>query len=159
MRDALEQGEVVFDFVRDFAKGSYEWNNPRIAQVELVKLDIEATRPDLSLTFRIEQRGDMIVADKTRDGRRYYLFCAGRDDDPVSWKFVYNHEDRKTNSGIVVPAGGEYAPDELVKHMLDERLTFRESQPALFSDYVIRITDLYGAGACGRASRGSVGSP
>lgn len=146
MLDALEQGEVVFDFVRDFAKGSYDWNNARVAQVKLVKLDIEATRPDLSLTFRIEQRGDMVVADRTRDGRRYYLFRVGREDDPVSWKFVYNHKDRKNNSGIVVPAGGEYAPDEMVKRMLGERLTFQEYQPALFSDYAIRITDLYGAG-------------
>lgn len=146
MLDALEQGEVTFDFVRDFGKGSYDWNNARVAQVKLVSLEIEATDPNLSLTFRVQQAGEMVIAGKVGRERQYYLFRAGRDDDPVGWTFVYNHYKRKENSGITLPSTGADPLDEQVKGMLNASLTFQEYQPALLSDYVIRITDLYGMG-------------
>jgi hypothetical protein len=145
MLDALEQGEVAFDFVRDFGKGSYDWNNARVAQVKLVRLDIEAIDPTLSLTFRVQQAGEMVIASKVGRERQLYLFRAGRDDDPVGWTFVYNHQKRKENSGIALPSGGADPLDEQVKGMLNASLTLQEYQPALLSDYVIRITDLYGA--------------
>lgn len=143
MLEALGQGEVVFDFVRDFAKGSYDWNNARVAQIRVVKLDIDASDPNLSLTFRVQQRGEMVLASRTGGERQFYVFRPGRDDDPVGWTFVYNHPQRKTSSGITVPTVADPLGD-VAKGMLNANLTFQEYQPALFSDYVIRITDLYG---------------
>jgi hypothetical protein len=143
MLDALEKGEVAFDFVRDFRKGSYDWNDARVVQVKLVKLDIEASDPNLSLTFRVQQRGEMVIADQVGDERRFYLFRPGRYDDPIGWTFTYNHWERRTNSGITVPPVKDPLGDA-VKAMLDASLTFQDYQPALFSDYMIRITDLKG---------------
>ncbi|MBL8659974.1 MAG: hypothetical protein JNM75_09485 [Rhodospirillales bacterium] len=142
--DALEQGEATFDFVRDFGKGSYDWNNARVAQVKLVRLDIEASDPSLTLTFRVQQRGEMIVARKIAGERKHFLFRTGRDDDPVGWTFVYNHRNRKTDSGITVPNVVDPLGD-VAKGLISEDLKLEEYQPALFSDYVIRITDLFGA--------------
>jgi hypothetical protein len=145
MLDALEQGEAVFDFVLDFRKGSYSWNHARVAQVKLVKLDIEASESTLSLTFRIEQRGDAVIARKDAgENRQFYRFRPSRNDDPMGWTFVYNHQKRKSGSGITTPP----TPDPLgdvAGDLLNNKMTFQEYQPALFSDYVIRITDLYGA--------------
>lgn len=142
--DALEQGEAAIDFVRDFDKGSYDWNNARVVQVKLVRLDIEASDPSLTLTFRVQQRGEMIVGRKVGSERRQFLFRTGRDDDPVGWTFVYNHRNRKTDSGITVPKVVDPLGD-VAKGLISEELKLEEYQPALFSDYVIRITDLFGA--------------
>ena len=145
MLDALEQGEAVFDFVLDFRKGSYGWNHARVAQVKLVKLDVEASESTLSLTFRVEQRGDAVIARKDAgEDRQFYRFRPSRNDDPIGWTFVYNHQKRKSGSGITTPP----TPDPLgdvAGDLLNSKMTFQEYQPALFSDYVIRITDLYGA--------------
>ena len=103
MLDALAQGELVFDFVRDFGKGSYNWNNARVSKVEMVKLDIETTKSDLSLTFRVEQRGDMVMAEKVGTERHFYRFRPGFYSDPVGWEFAYNHQKKNQNSGIVPP--------------------------------------------------------
>lgn len=142
MLDALAQGEVVFDFVRDFGKGSYDWNNARISKVDLVMLDIETTESNLSLSFRVEQRGDMVIAEKLGADRHFYRFRPGSYSDPVGWEFGYNHQNKNQNSGIELPTD---SPDPLAgvaKELLDSSLKFEEYQPPLFSDYAICITDL-----------------
>jgi hypothetical protein len=150
MLDALAQGETVFDFVRDFEKGSYDWNNARVSKVELVKLDIEATNPNLSLTFRVEQRGDMVIAQTVGTDRDFYRFRPGSYSDPVGWEFGYNHQKRRTDSGIEPgKQPDDVTLEKTVREMLHKDLqsaTFKEYQPSLFSNYVIRITDLYAGG-------------
>ena len=143
--DALELGEAAFDFVRDFGKGSYDWNDARVAQVKLVRLDLQASDPNLTLTFRIQQRGEMVVAKKIGNERQRFLFRTGRDDDPVGWTFIYNHQNRKTDSGIKAATVTD-AVGDVAKGLISQELKLEEYQPALFSDYVIRITDLHGAG-------------
>jgi hypothetical protein len=143
MLDALGRGELVFDFVRDFGKGGYNWDDARVAQVELVRLDIEANDPNMSLTFRVQQQGDMVIANTVRGERRFYLFRAGSGDDSVGWTFVYNHQQRRKDSGITKSFTDGDRLEESMKGMFESDLTVREYQPALLSDYVIRITDLY----------------
>jgi hypothetical protein len=142
MLDALALDEVVFDFVRDFGKGSYDWNNARVSKVELVKLDIETTKSNLSLSFRVEQHGDMVIAGKSGTDRHFYRFRPGSYSDPVGWEFAYNHPNRRTNSGIEAPSASTDPLAGVAKELLDSSLTFQEYQPSLFSDYAIRITDL-----------------
>jgi hypothetical protein len=143
MLAALARGEVVlFDFVRDFRKGSYNWNNARVSKVDLVKLDIETDISDLSLTFRVEQRGDMVIAQKIGNDRAFYRFRPGSYSDPVGWKFGYNHLDKNQNSGIKKPDTDGDPLAGVAKELLDSTLKFEEYQPSLFSDYLICITDL-----------------
>ena len=143
--DALERGDAVFDFVRDFDKGTYDWNDARVAQVELVRIDIESTDPNLTLTLRVEQRGQMVLTRKVGSERHRFVFRTGRDDDPVGWTFVYNHWNRKTNSGLTTPTATN-ALEDTVKGLISQDLKLEDYQPALFSDYALRITDLFGAG-------------
>jgi hypothetical protein len=146
MLDALADGQVSFNIIRDFGKGSLSWNDARVIKVELAELDLEATDRNLSLTIRIEQSGDSIIAENTPDeGRVFYAFRPGRHADPVSWQFVYNHVAKKTNSGLTASETEDTIADNL-KALLDSQLpTFEEYNPGLLSDYTIRITDLYGS--------------
>ncbi len=144
MLHALGQGELVFDWVRDFEKGSDAWNDARVVQVKFVKLDIDASDDNLSLTFRVEQRGDMVIAKKVGTERQFFMFQPGSHDDRVGWKCTYNHQERKTDSGITASKSDDPLAG-VAKEMLSPNLTFQEYQPALFSDYAIRITDLYGS--------------
>ena len=116
-----------------------------MAQVKLVRLDLQASDPNLTLTFRIQQRGEMVVAKKIGNERQRFLFRTGRDDDPVGWTFIYNHQNRKTDSGIKAATVTD-AVGDVAKGLISQELKLEEYQPALFSDYVIRITDLHGAG-------------
>jgi hypothetical protein len=143
MLDALARdGAVLFDFVRDFRKGSHSWNNARVSKVDLVKLDIETDISDLSLTFRVEQRGDMVIAHNVGTDRHFYRFRPGSYSDPVGWKFGYNHQNKNQDSGIKTPDSDGDLLAGVAKELLDPSLQFVEYQPSLFSDYVIRITDL-----------------
>jgi hypothetical protein len=143
MLDALARGEVVFDFVRDFGAGKDDWNKARVVKVVLVKLDIETNDPRLKLTFRVEQRGDMTI----KVDEHCYRFRPGYSD-PIGWGFSYNHQNKNdATSGITPgkPPDDDHPVDAAVRALLHDdlkNLTFKEYQPALFSDYVIRITDL-----------------
>jgi hypothetical protein len=143
MLDALARGEVVlFDFVRDFGKGSYNWNNARVSKVDLVKLEIETPIPTLGLTFRVEQRGDMVIAQKVGNDRHFYRFRPGSYSDPVGWTVGYNHQNKNQDSGIERPTAPRDPLEGVAKELLASSLEFEEYQPSLFSDYVISITDL-----------------
>jgi hypothetical protein len=143
MLDALARGEVVlFDFVRDFGKGSYNWNNARVSKVDLVKLEIETPIPTLGLTFRVEQRGDMVIAQKVGTDRHFYRFRPGSYSDPVGWTVGYNHQNKNQDSGIERPTDPSDPLAGVARELLDPKLVFEEYQPSLFSDYVISITDL-----------------
>jgi len=143
--ERLADGPVRFNFVRDFGKGSLEWNDARVLGIELQVLELETPSEGLSITIRIEQFGDMVIARQTSNGRTFHMFRHGRHDDPVGWQFVYNHATRTKNGGL--EAG---APDpgvgNLVKALLGTELSFKEHNPSLFSDYMIRFTDQYSRG-------------
>jgi hypothetical protein len=145
MLDSLAEGQVLFNFVKDFEKGSLLWNDARVMGVELTELDLEATDRNLSLTIRIEQSGDSVIAQNTPDeGRVFYAFRPGRHADPVSWQFVYNHAAKKTNSGLTASTTEDPIADN-VRALINSALpAFQEYNPSLFSDYMIRITDLLG---------------
>ncbi len=148
MLDSLANGQVAINFIRDFDKGSFSWNDARVIKVELTELDLVVTNPDLSLTFRIEQSGDSIIAQATRDqGRVFYAFRPGRHSDPVGWQFVYNHANKKKDGGLEASKSDDPVA-AAVQALLNSALpTFEDQEysPGLLSDYTIRITDLYGS--------------
>jgi len=92
MLDNLAQGQVVFNFVRDFNKGSLDWDDARVVSVKLKELDLEpaSTEEDdkLSLTVVIEQLGDMMIAQTAGTERKLLVFRIGRDDDPIRWEYT-----------------------------------------------------------------------
>jgi hypothetical protein len=153
MLDNLAQGQVVFNFVRDFNKGSLDWDDARVVSVKLKELDLEPAPTEdytLTLTPVIEQLGDMMIAQTAGGERRLFVFRIGRDDDAIRWEYIYNHVDHLTNSGLE-------GHDDPTKPKVDDNITalvnsgraageqveFREYHPALFSDYRIRFTDIY----------------
>ena len=144
MLDSLASGQVSFNFIRDFGKGSFLWNDARVISVELTELDLETVDRNLSLTIRIEQSGDSIIGLNMPDeGRVFYAFRPGRHADPVSWQFVYNHVAKKTNSGLTASTTEDPIADN-VKALINSALPdFQEYNPSLLSDYTIRITDLF----------------
>ena len=73
MLDALGQGQVVFNFIRDFDTGSYDWNDARVVSVKLTTLKVQTKSDDLKLTILIEQLGDMMMGRKNL--RRPHLVC------------------------------------------------------------------------------------
>ncbi len=143
MLDSLAEGQATFNFINDFQKGSTDLNDARVVKVELTGLDLEATDRNLSLTIRVEQSGDTVIAQKTPDeGRVFYTFRPGRHADPVSWQYVYNHAAKKTASGLTESTMEDPIADN-VRALLDSNLPeFQEYSPGLLSDYTIRFTDL-----------------
>jgi len=143
MLDSLKGGEVSFNFIEDFAKGSYAMNDARVFDVDLKEFVIESADPNLTLTIRIEHSGGSIIGTNVRDeGRVFYVFQAGRDDDPVRWQFVYNHSVKEPAKKISKSSTMDKIADNL-KSLLNPNLTeFKEYSPGLFSNYTIRIIDL-----------------
>jgi hypothetical protein len=151
MLDNLAQGQVVFNFVRDFNKGSFDWNDARVVSVKLKELDLEPALTEdrnLALTPVIEQLGDMTIAQTAGGERKLFVFRIGRDDDPIRWEYTYNHADRLTNSGLTDRTINTIVEDN-IKALVNsgkssgDQVQFREYHPALFSDYRIRFTDMY----------------
>jgi hypothetical protein len=142
MLDNLEQGQVVFNFVRDFNKGSLDWDDARVVSVKLKELALQTAEDNLSLTVLIEQLGDMTIAQTAGGERTRFVFRIGRDDQPIGWRYNYNHNDRRNNSGLTGRTT-EAKLDESIKALVNSQIEFREYHPALFSDYRIRFTDIY----------------
>jgi hypothetical protein len=138
----LRGGEVSFNFIEDFNKGSYALNDARVVDVDLKAFEVESADPNLSLTIRIEHSGESIIGTNIRgEGRVFYVFQAGRDDDPVRWQFVYNHSKKPEERISKSPTVDKIADN--VKSLLDPNLKdFKEYSPGLFSNYAIRIIDL-----------------
>jgi len=149
--DNLAQGQVVFNFVRDFNKGSFDWDDARVVSVKLKELALQTEDDYLSLTVLIEQLGDMTIA-KTAEGERTrFVFRTGRDDQPIGWRYTYNHDQRRNNKkgltggtvdGSENGSTTEEKLDESIKALVGSEVKFREYHPALFSDYRVRFTDL-----------------
>jgi hypothetical protein len=142
MLDSLAEGQVVFNFVRDFNKGSLGWNDARVVAVKLKELALRTEDDDLVLTVLIEQLGDMTIAQKAGGERTLFVFRTGRNDDPIGWQYIYNHIDRRTNSGLKDRTRLAKV-EENIKALVNSEVEFREYHPALFSDYKICFTDIY----------------
>jgi hypothetical protein len=140
---SLQDGEVSFNFIEDFDKGSYALNDARVVDVDLKEFVVESADPNLSLTIRIEHSGESIISTNVRnEGLLFYVFQAGRDDDPVRWQFVYNHSVKEPATKISKSPTADKIADN-VRSLLDPGLKeFKEYSPGLFSNYAIRIIDL-----------------
>jgi hypothetical protein len=142
MLDNLAQGQVVFNFVRDFNKGSLAWDDARVVSVKLKDLALRTEDDNLSLTVLIEQLGDMTIAQTAGGERTLFVFRTGRNDEPIGWQYTYNHVDRRTNSGLK-DRTRQAKVEENIKALVNSEVEFREYHPALFSDYRICFTDIY----------------
>ncbi len=142
MLDRLHHGEVSFNFIDDFKKGSLALNDARVLDVNLTEFHIDTTDPNLTLTIWIEHSGRSIIKWKNEEGDvAFYPFASGRGDDPVRWQFVYNHANKPEKRLSKSPTKDTIADN--VKSLLDKDLIgLTEYSPGLFSDYTIRLTDL-----------------
>jgi hypothetical protein len=144
MLDNLLNGLVAFNFIDDFEKGSYAFNDARVVDIDLKEFDIYSTDQNLSFTIQIKHSGESIIGkDAGSEGRVFYAFQSGREDDPVSWEFVYNSslDDGKKIS----KSSKDNTIDAEVKSLIDNSLnidSFKEYNPGLFSSYMIHISDL-----------------
>jgi len=133
-------GRLVFNLVRDLQKGSFNTIDARIVDVTDVKMKLDTADPQLSLRLTFRHSGESILLGRDE---RYYYFCAGADDDPISWGFTYNQagadEDKRVTKDVLVPE-----QDDLLNKFLtakDEKdITYREYLPALFSDLTLTLT-------------------
>lgn len=141
--DSLEKGEATFNFIRDFQQGSEAWNDARVFDVVLTDFAVKTDEENLALTIRIEQTGDLIIANKEPEGRVFYVFRPGRNDDPIYWQLRYAHSKRKTNNGVE-PAKTEGEISDNLKALFGAgTLAVKEYNASLLSDFKIRLTDLY----------------
>ena len=67
--DSLEKGEATFNFIRDFQQGSETWNDARVFDVALTDFAVRSDDANLALTVRIEQSGDLVIANAEPEGR------------------------------------------------------------------------------------------
>jgi hypothetical protein len=140
MLDSLSNGECVFHWIDDFDKGSFDWDNARVIDVNLTAIRVTTNNPKLTLTIRIEQTGDMIIAKKVGTAREHYVFRPAPEDEPIGWQFQYNHEGGK---GKIDRSGQDDGLGKALKELISEKLgDLTDYKPALFSKYQIRITDL-----------------
>jgi hypothetical protein len=80
---------------------------------------------------------------KTTGGRTTFVFRSGRDDDPIGWKFNYNHVNRAdATRGLTQQEKKDKNVDDSIKALVGSEVEFREYHPALLSDYRIRFTDM-----------------
>jgi hypothetical protein len=140
MLDSLSNGECVFHWIDDFDKGSFDWDNARVIDVKLAAIRVKTNNPRLTLTIRIEQTGDMIIAKSVGTAREHYVFRPAPEDEPIGWQFQYNHEG---GQGKIDPSGPDDGLGKALQELISEKLAnLKDYKPALFSKYQIRITDL-----------------
>ena len=74
-----------------------------------------------------------------------FVFRPGRDDDPIGWKFNYNHVNRGNESrGLTQQERKDKnVDDDSIKALVGSEVEFREYHPALLSDYRILFTDMF----------------
>jgi hypothetical protein len=137
----LENGEISFSFVDHFNKGNYSLYDARVIDVELREFRIDTNDPDLSLTLRVQHAGRSVIRRKT-DGA-YCAFESGRNDDPVSWQWIYNQPPKgKEKESGVSKSKRQDTIGANIRGLLDKALPeFKEYSPGLFSDYLFRIHD------------------
>ncbi len=138
----LQKEELSFSFVSDFEKGSFDLYDARVIDVDLTAFEITTQDPNLSFTIRVVHSGRSVIAKRSADAsREFFGFQTGRGDDPISWQWVYNHSATPQLSRSTT----EDAIAENVKALFDKQLVenkFKEYNPGLFSDYMIKIIDL-----------------
>jgi len=138
----LKNGQVSFSFVEHFKKGSFASNDARVMGVVLKEFKIKTDDPNLSLTLRIRHSGRSIIGRGQGQDRIYFVFVSGRDDDPISWQFVYNQSNVGKPETEISKSSTEDTVDPGIRAFLDASLPeFKEYQPGLFSDFILRIED------------------
>ena len=145
----LQKGQISFGFVSDFEKGSFEWNDARVVDVDLTAFEITTKDRNLSLTIQVVHSGQSVIAKKTADdGREFFAFQSGKNDLPIFWKFVYNHSEppgKRISRTVSADSLQEnvkalfFAPNDK-----SAKPKFQDYSPGLFSDFLVEITDLKG---------------
>jgi hypothetical protein len=145
--DSLEKGEATFNLIKDFKIGSETFNDARVVDVVLTDFTVKSSDATLVLTIRIEQSGDLIIANNEPDeGKRvFYVFRPGRGDDPIYWEFAYAHSKRKLNTKGIDPSSttGTKISENAKALFGAGGHEVKEYNPSLLSDYKVRLTDLY----------------
>jgi len=134
-RQALQRrGNLTFSLVRDFESDcpvSFTDVEAKIVNLVELKFKAEVSDPALNLDIEFRHSGESVV--RGRDGR-YYFFQRAREDEPISWGFVFDaHEG---SDGTVTP---DEKTDEETNPLFDEdaKVEFREYYPSLFSDITL----------------------
>jgi hypothetical protein len=147
-----KEGRVTLNLINDFQLASLNHVKLRISGIDLEKFKLSSVEniPGISIDFVHSGTSVLCSVNKNR-----YKFEMGSEDSPISWGFVYNHNDylRLKDSGNSEKEIWSYqgkkpinkdkvedgVENKITKKELGETLKYREYRPAAFSDITLWI--------------------
>lgn len=133
-------GEVNFNFVKDWSKGSFNDTEFRAVDVVIDKFEVSTRDENLSLRIWIHHSGKSVILTREAGKPVYYGFQA-RENEAIAWGFTWNQPLYATTPPV--PDIVRKPPiDELLTSLLEKRVSkVEEYKPGMFSDFRFKIDD------------------